>query len=64
VVKVVVDKKETYTFKSPITVGKVLKELGFLPYEVIVIRKDKLLTRDIVLREGDEIELRSVYSKG
>ncbi len=63
-VKVVVDKEKTCTFKAPITVGKVLKELGFLPYEVIVIRKDKLLTRDTILREGDEIELRSVYSKG
>ncbi len=63
-VRVIVDKKEEYTFKTPISVGKILKELGFLPFEVLVIKGDKLLTRDVVLRDESRIEIRVVYSKG
>jgi len=53
VVRVIVDK-----------LGKILKELGFLPFEVLVIKGNKLLTRDIVLRDESQIEIRVVYSKG
>jgi len=64
VVRVIVDRKETYDFETPISVGKILKKLNFLPFEVLVIRGDRLLTRDIVIRDDDEIEIRTVYSKG
>ncbi len=64
VVKVTVDKFRVYTFKTPISVGKILRELGFLPFEVLVIRADRLLTRDVVLRGNDQIEIKTVYSKG
>lgn len=63
-VRVIVDRKETYDFETPISVGKILKKLNFLPFEVLVIRGDRLLTRDIVIRDDDEIEIRTVYSKG
>ncbi|AEA33296.1 hypothetical protein [Hippea maritima] len=51
-------------FETPISVGKILKKLDFLPFEVLVINKNRLLTRDIVLRDDEEIILRVVYSKG
>ncbi len=63
-VSVVVDKKDCYQFETPISVGKILKKLGFLPSEVLVIINDRLLTRDVVIRDEQEIEIRTVYSKG
>lgn len=62
--RVVVDKKETYDFETPISVSKILKKLNFLPFEVLVIKGDRLLTRDVVLKNNEEIEVRTVYSKG
>lgn len=63
-VSVVVDKRDCHKFKTPISVGKILKKLGFLPSEVLVIMNDRLLTRDVVIRDEQEIEIRTVYSKG
>ncbi len=64
VVRVTVDKREIYSFDTPISVGKILKRLNFLPFEVLVIKGNRLLTRDVVLRDNEEIEIKTVYSKG
>ncbi len=58
------DKSNFHQFKTPISVGKILKKLGFLPSEVLVINGDRLLTRDIVIRDEQEIKIKTVYSKG
>jgi sulfur carrier protein len=55
---------KVFKFDAPISVGRILKELGFLPMEVLVIDNDKLLTRDVVLREDRKITIKVVYSKG
>ncbi|WP_025209464.1 hypothetical protein [Hippea sp. KM1] len=64
-VKVMIEGKTgVFEFRTPVSVGKILKELGFLPFEVLVICKDRLLTRDVVIRGDEKILLRVVYSKG
>ena len=47
-----------------VRVGALLKQLRLLPGTVIVIRGDNLLTEDELLRDEDEIEIRSVISGG
>ncbi len=45
-------------------VGELLLELGLQPEAYLVIRENRLLTRDAVLDEDDTIELRPVISGG
>jgi len=42
----------------------IVRRLDFLPEEVIVIRKDELLTRNDVVEDSDEIEVRPAVSGG
>ena len=58
------DSNRTIEVEAPISVGKLLKKLGYMPFEVLVIKNDKLLTRDVVLKDKDRVEIREVYSKG
>lgn len=58
------DSNKTIEIESPISVGKLLKKLGYMPFEVLVIKNDKLLTRDVILKDKDRVEIREVYSKG
>lgn len=50
--------------EKKLTVKQLLKRLNLLPGTALVIRDGKLLTSDIVLKEGDEIEIRVVTSRG
>ena len=45
-------------------VAEALRELGIVPETVLVIRGDRLLTRDAWLEEGDRVEVRPVMSGG
>lgn len=45
-------------------VEELLKELNVHPDTVLVIRAGELLTRDVVVREDDVIEVRPVISGG
>jgi len=46
------------------TVRAVLDELGVNPDTVLVIRAGELVTREVRLDDGDEIEVRPVISGG
>ncbi len=45
-------------------VREVLAELGLDPDTVLVIRDRELVTREAVLADGDEVEVRPVISGG
>jgi len=50
--------------EKKLTVKQLLKRLDLLPGTALVIRDKQLLTSDTVLKEGDEIEIRVVTSRG
>ncbi len=45
-------------------VAEALREIGVAPETVLVIRGDRLLTRDAWLEEEDRVEVRPVMSGG
>jgi sulfur carrier protein len=45
-------------------VGDLLRELGLQPEAYLVIRENRLLTRDAQLEDGDTVEVRPVISGG
>jgi sulfur carrier protein len=45
-------------------VKELLLELGILPSTVLVIRRDELLTSDVVVGDEDVLEVRAVISGG
>lgn len=52
------------TFSGRMRVASLLQKLNLLPATVMVIRDDQLLTEDELVRDEDEIEIRSVISGG
>lgn len=52
------------TFSEDLRVTVLLRKLSLLPQTVMVIRGDRLLTEDELIRADDEIEIRSVISGG
>ena len=59
-----VPEREDYEIKGPMRVLDIVQRLDFLAEEVIVIRKDELLTRNDVVEDSDEIEVRPAVSGG
>ena len=57
-------KPRTYEFQGKRTVQQVLDELNINPETVIVIHDRTLLTRDVTLKDEDEIEIRYAISGG
>ncbi len=49
---------------GPRRAKEVLKALDIVPETVLIIRNDELVTGDVLLEEGDTIELRPVMSGG
>ena len=49
---------------GPSTVAGLLNELDIVPEAVLVIRESTLLTRDEVVSDSDELEVRPVLSGG
>jgi sulfur carrier protein len=56
------DKK--YETKPNITARDAIKKIGLDPEAVLVIVNGKLVTDDVILREGDEVKLVAVVSGG
>ena len=53
-----------YETKPNITARDALKKIGLDPESVFVVVNGKLVTDDVVLREGDEVKLIAVVSGG
>ena len=51
-----------YETKPNITARDALKKIGLDPESVLVVVNGKLVTDDVVLREGDEVKLVAVVS--
>ncbi|MDL1965477.1 MAG: hypothetical protein DRP81_03780 [Candidatus Omnitrophota bacterium] len=45
-------------------VKQILKKLNLSPTTALVIKNNQLLTSDLFIKDGDEIEIRLVGSKG
>ncbi len=56
------DKK--WELKPNITARDALKKIGVDPESVLIVVNDKLVTDDLVLREGDTVKLVAVVSGG
>lgn len=55
---------KTFELKPNITARDALKKIGIDPEAVLVTVNGKLVTDDVVLREGDEVKLVAVVSGG
>lgn len=53
-----------YETKPNITARDALKKIGLDPEAVLVVVNGKLVTDDVILREGDEVKLVAVVSGG
>ena len=53
-----------YETKPNITARDAIKKIGLDPEAVLVVVNGKLMTDDVVLREGDEVKLIAVVSGG
>ena len=52
------------TFSEDLRVTVLLRKLSLLPQTVMVIRGNRLLTEEDLVRKEDDIEIRSVISGG
>jgi sulfur carrier protein len=53
-----------FEIKPNITARDAIKKIGLDPESVLVVVNGKLVTDDVVLREGDEVNLVAVVSGG
>lgn len=60
----VVYRDKTWTFEESLTVAQMLKKIGVLAENVLVVRDGKLVTEDQRLDPGDEIKIVAVISGG
>ena len=49
---------------GPLRVAELMQQLGLNRESVLVIRGDSLVTGDVVLADGDQVEIRPVISGG
>lgn len=57
-------KNTEYQIDGPKQVKDILKIIGIIEGNVLVIRKGELLTKDVVVNDGDIIEILPVVSGG
>ena len=57
-------KRQETTIDGRVQVSEALRRLGIAPDTVLVIREDRLLTRDAWLEADDRVEIRPVMSGG
>jgi len=50
--------------EGPLTVKQLFRKLNLLPQTALVIRNGKILTSDLTLKNGDEVEIRIITSRG
>jgi sulfur carrier protein len=53
-----------WELKGNITARDALKKIGVEPEAVLIVVNDKLVTDDVVLKEGDKVKLVAVVSGG
>jgi sulfur carrier protein len=59
-----IPKRREFEIEGRKQVSSALRDLGIAPETVLVIRGDRLLTRDSWLEEDDRVEIRPVMSGG
>ena len=60
----IIFRDKEYELKANITARDAIKKIGLDPESVLVVVNGKLVTDDVVLREGDEVKLVAVVSGG
>ncbi len=60
----IVPSEEKIEIETPIKVKYMLRKLGILKNEALVIKDGRILTGDLMLRDNDKIEIRLVTSRG
>jgi sulfur carrier protein len=60
----IIFRDKEYELKANITARDAIKKIGLDPESVLVVVNGKLVTDDVVLREGDEVQLVAVVSGG
>ncbi len=61
---IIVPSEEKIEIETPIKVKYMLRKLGILKNEALVIKDGRILTGDLMLRDNDKIEIRLVTSRG
>jgi len=56
--------REIFEMPGGVNVETLLKDLDFNPEQVLVIRENELLTRDIVIGDNDTVEILRAISGG
>lgn len=57
-------RRQVWEIKGGVKLKEAIRQVGLNPLSVLAVKDGKLLTEDVVLREGDEILLISVISGG
>ncbi|MEN6408646.1 MAG: MoaD/ThiS family protein [Anaerolineaceae bacterium] len=55
---------KVYHIPAGQTLGKAMKTLGFPPESYLAVRHGEMITEDVILKEGDQIQLVAVISGG
>jgi sulfur carrier protein len=63
-VRILGDGEKQVEYREGIRVVDVLRELGLLENEYVVVRRGKVVAEDTVLEDGDELVLYPVVSGG
>ena len=61
---IIVPSEEKIEIETPIKVKYMLRKLGILKNEALVIKDGRILTGDLLLRDNDKVEIRLVTSRG
>lgn len=60
----IVFRDEKWELKGSITARDAIRQVGLEPEAVLVVVNEKLVTDDVILREGDHVKLVAVVSGG
>ncbi|BEP18432.1 MoaD/ThiS family protein [Pyrofollis japonicus] len=63
-VRILGDGEKQVEYREGVRVVDVLRELGLLENEYVVVRRGKVVAEDTVLEDGDELVLYPVVSGG
>ncbi len=57
-------RKKKYEVRGGVTLGQALEKCGLNPHMVLAVRQGKLVAKDLILNDGDELKLVAVISGG